>query len=277
VARVEIPAIDVDKIVVHGVDVDDLRLGPGHFPGTPLPGQAGNASIAGHRTTYGAPFFDLDQLVEGDEIFVETIQGRFEYRVTSLEIVDPSAVEVILPKGDNRLTFTTCHPKYSAAQRLIVVSELVGEPAPGGPQALDATPIEVDTDDLVLPTEDGLDAAPSSAGSDATDNTSTTPDAEPVDGPTPTSAAPVVELDTSADDLIAAISAGTDVGGGIGGGGPILPVLIWGALLGVIWAGGWMLGRRWRQLPAYAMTAIFFIPALFIFYDRVARLLPENF
>lgn len=123
-ARIRIPKIGVDKIVVEGVTLVDLKKGPGHYPQTPLPGQEGNAAIAGHRTTYGAPFNRIDELVAGDEIFVETVQGEFRYLVTEQLIVSPSQVEVLEDKGDNRLTLTACHPKYSARQRIVVVAEL---------------------------------------------------------------------------------------------------------------------------------------------------------
>lgn len=129
VATIKIPKIGVEKTVVEGVSVDDLKKAPGHYPGTPLPGQPGNAAIAGHRTTYGAPFQNLDQLAPGDTIFVTTLQGRFRYEVNKLEVVRPSQVEVLDPTDDNRLTLTTCHPKYSAAQRLVVTATLIGEAA----------------------------------------------------------------------------------------------------------------------------------------------------
>ncbi|MFZ6005702.1 MAG: class E sortase [Actinomycetota bacterium] len=133
-ARIRIPKIGVDKIVVEGVALRDLKKGPGHYPGTPLPGQEGNAAIAGHRTTYGAPFNRIDELVLGDEIIVETVQGEFRYLVTGHEIVSPSQVDVLDDKGDNRLTLTACHPKYSARQRIIVTAKLAPEidalPAP---------------------------------------------------------------------------------------------------------------------------------------------------
>ena len=89
-ARIEIPKIGVDKIVVAGVALSDLRKGPGHYPNTPLPGQLGNAAIAGHRTTYGAPFFRVDELAAGDEIIVTTVQGTFRYLVTEIKIVKPT-------------------------------------------------------------------------------------------------------------------------------------------------------------------------------------------
>src|SRR3546814_9958345 len=89
-----------------------------------LPGPEGNAAIAGHRTTYGAPFNRIDELVPGDEIIVQTIQGEFRYTMTEQLIVSPSQVDVLDDKGDNRLTLAACHPKYSARERIIVVAQL---------------------------------------------------------------------------------------------------------------------------------------------------------
>ena len=137
VAHLRIPAIDVDKIVVEGVEVGDLKRGPGHYPDSPMPGQPGNAAIAGHRTTYGAPFNRLDELGQGDEILVTTAQGAFRYEVQRSLIVKPDEVEVLDDFGDDRLTLTACHPKYSARERIVVVASLVGEaaPAPAGDAA----------------------------------------------------------------------------------------------------------------------------------------------
>jgi|GEM_PF-1109888 len=129
VARLIIPAIDVDQTVVDDVTVTALRKGPGHYPATAFPGQAGNAAIAGHRTTYGAPFINLDRLVAGDSIFVTTAQGVFEYRVDGQSIVDPEDLSVLADSGENQLTMITPHPKYTNRERLVVVSTLVGEPA----------------------------------------------------------------------------------------------------------------------------------------------------
>jgi sortase A len=141
VARIVIPKIGVDKYVVEGVGVDDLRKGPGHYPATQLPGHEGNSAIAGHRTTYSAPFGDLDQLAVGDEIKVATVQGKFTYKVTEQKVVDPSEVSVLDPTPDPArpgrdlatLTLTTCNPKYSAEQRLIIKAQLqlpAGQTAP---------------------------------------------------------------------------------------------------------------------------------------------------
>jgi sortase A len=134
VAIMQIPKIGLEKAIVEGVEVPDLQKGPGHYPGTPLPGQPGNAAIAGHRTTYGAPFFDLNELDVGDPILFTTREGHhFEYDVIETKVVKPSEVGVVDPTTDNRLTLTTCNPRYSASQRLVVVAKLRGEvtdPAP---------------------------------------------------------------------------------------------------------------------------------------------------
>jgi len=132
VARIQIPKIGLDNIVVSGVGEDDLRKGPGHYPQTPLPGQAGNAAIAGHRTTYGHPFGDIDQLANGDVIMVQTLQGSFTYRVYAQLVVDPSDVAVLAPDPGRpaTLTLTTCNPKYSAAQRLVVKAALDSQTKP---------------------------------------------------------------------------------------------------------------------------------------------------
>lgn len=133
VAHLVIPAIGVDAYVVEGVERDDLHRGPGHYPDTPMPGQPGNAAIAGHRTTYGQPFHRVDELEEGDEILVTTVQGTFRYEVMGQEIVSPSEVSVLDDFDDDRLTLTSCHPKYSARQRIIITAQLTDPPAPPPP------------------------------------------------------------------------------------------------------------------------------------------------
>jgi sortase A len=146
---IEIPKIDVKKFVVEGVGVEDLKKGPGHYPETPMPGQKGNAAIAGHRTTYGAPFYDLNALAPGDPIFVTTAAGRFRYDVTETLIVHPlDGAYVLDPTEDDRLTLTTCHPRFSAAERMIVIARLTSnpvnsQPKPAGPaEPGDAAPVD---------------------------------------------------------------------------------------------------------------------------------------
>jgi sortase A len=123
-----IPKLDGEMVVFEGVDRATLKQGPGHMPWTPLPGQPGNAVISGHRTTYGAPFFDLDQLEPGDLILVETALGTHTYQVRSSFVVAPTAVEVTDPRRGAWLTLTTCHPQFSARERLIISAELVDGP-----------------------------------------------------------------------------------------------------------------------------------------------------
>jgi len=130
VAHLRIPSIGVSRYVVEGVSVADLKQGPGHYPLTPLPGQRGNAAIAGHRTTYGAPFYDLDRVEEGDEIILRTVQGTFTYVVDGTQVVEPHQTEVLAPTDEARLTLTTCEPRYSARRRLIVTGVLREDPVP---------------------------------------------------------------------------------------------------------------------------------------------------
>jgi sortase A len=102
-----------------------LRHGPGHISGTALPGEPGNSAIAGHRTTYGAPFANLDDVNLGDEVRVTTGKGRFTYTVSDVTIVGPNRTDVLRPQKDRTLlTLITCHPRWSTAKRLIVVAEL---------------------------------------------------------------------------------------------------------------------------------------------------------
>jgi sortase A len=148
VAVIKICKIGIEKAVVNGVGDEDLKKAPGHYPDTPMPGQPGNAAIAGHRTTYGAPFFRLDEMEIGDPILVSTAQGRFRYEVSEKTVVAPSQVKVLDNTPDNRLTLTTCEPRFSAAKRLILIATLKGEavapppdaPKPKGPTSLAGEP-----------------------------------------------------------------------------------------------------------------------------------------
>jgi sortase A len=118
VAVLKMPNIDIEKVVVEGVGVSELKEGPGHYPGTPLPGQPGNSAIAGHRTTDGAPFNQMDKMKVGDPVIISTQPGPF--------LLDNTP--------DNRLTITTCHPRYSLSQRLVLVAELKGPAAAPSPE-----------------------------------------------------------------------------------------------------------------------------------------------
>lgn len=144
-ARLQIPAIDLDKFVMRDVSVAALQVGPGHYEHSARPGYDGNAAIAGHRTTYGAPFGQIDELRAGDEITVQSADGTFTYavlepvvafgeRVLDVNevhgghvIVDPDDTWVVADFGDARLTLTSCHPEFTSRDRIVVVAELVSE------------------------------------------------------------------------------------------------------------------------------------------------------
>ena len=123
---------DYAKVVVEGVGTEDLKRGPGHYPKTALPGEIGNFVVSGHRTTYGGPFNRIDELGAGDPIVVQTRDRWSIYRVTTTKVVPPTATDVIRPVPEQPgkkatkavLTLTTCHPEFSARQRLIVFAEL---------------------------------------------------------------------------------------------------------------------------------------------------------
>jgi sortase A len=125
-AIMKIPDLDLNEVVVEDITTEALQKGPGHYPKSADPWDGeGKVAIAGHRTTYGAPFWDLDKLEPGDEIRLETEKGAFDYVVSRSRIVAPTAIEVTLPTSRPTLILTTCNPRFSAAERLIVFADLV--------------------------------------------------------------------------------------------------------------------------------------------------------
>jgi sortase A len=124
IGDIRIPVIGINQVVVEGTNTPDLRKGPGHYIGTPLPGQVGNAAIAGHRTTYGHPFYNLDSVKIGDPIVLTTLQGIFVYDATKSFVVSPSDTTVVDNVIANQLTLTTCNPRFSATTRLVVQATL---------------------------------------------------------------------------------------------------------------------------------------------------------
>ena len=123
VGRLWIPDLDVEQVVVAGTNPSDLEKGPGYYSTSPYPGERGTVAVAGHRTTFTAPFRHLDDMKAGDNIRLHTPYGRFVYRVTKREVVDPSEAKVLQSTGARRLVLTTCHPLFSQAQRLVVVAK----------------------------------------------------------------------------------------------------------------------------------------------------------
>ena len=129
ITRIEIPSIDVDTIVVEGTSLSALRAGAGHYPETPLPGMAGNVAIAGHRTTYGRPFNQIDDLKAGDKVILTTPIGRHVYEVMGPAfVVVPTDFDSVVndyPQKGSFLTLTSCHPEGSATHRIVVRAKLI--------------------------------------------------------------------------------------------------------------------------------------------------------
>jgi sortase A len=123
---IQIPRINANFAYVEGTSRDDLKKGPGHYPGTPLPGTIGNAAIAGHRTTYLHPFFDIDKLKPGDDIIIHDAHGGvFDYQMTKQLTVLPTEVWVVANTPEPQLTLTACTPKGSASHRIVIKAKLV--------------------------------------------------------------------------------------------------------------------------------------------------------
>ncbi len=306
VAKLVIPDIGVDWTVVAGVGTEELRNGPGHYPGTPMPGMAGNVGIAGHRTTWGAPFNRIDELEPGDELTVQTIQGTFTYRVIPQEsgkghfIVSPDRVDVLdqdFEDSPNRITLTACHPKFSARQRIIVVAELVGEPAITVPR-----PDSLGEADITLASEDVGDAGAEDESGTADDgglpgdpdlddgDAAAAEGEDDIESPTPEPAEqPTDEIDGD-DDAAAAPSEpaqsqpvalqGTDDADSFGQGlngdrGAILPAIMWGIAAAAIIGAAGFVARRWRRWPSYVLALAPFAIVLFICFVHIDEALPS--
>lgn len=127
--RIELPTLGRRYVLVQGTDAASLRKGPGHYPRTALPGMGRTVAVAGHRTTYLAPFKTIDQLRRGDRISIRMPYGRFVYRVERSRIVRPTDVWVTRDIGREQLVLTACHPLYSAAKRIVVFAGLASQEA----------------------------------------------------------------------------------------------------------------------------------------------------
>ncbi len=260
-ALLQIPSIDVKTYVVQGVEPGDLKHGPGHYPDTPWPGQLGNSAIAGHRTTYGQPFYRLDEVKPGEEIIVTTIQGRFVYRATGSEVVSPSQSDVVATTDPTvaRLTLTTCTPRYTASKRLIVFADLDPD-ASAPPQP----PI------LSEPTTTSAVPAPTTVAT--TDNpvvATTTPTSTEVSTTTTTVPPAVVAGGASSG------SADAFAHGWFSDDAAFAQVALWGVVLTGVSIGAWLLSRRVRRNWVGALAGIVpFLIALYFFFQNVNRLLP---
>jgi sortase A len=313
-ARLEIPSIGTSHHVVPGVTVNDLKKGPGHYPDTPLPGQLGNASIAGHRTTYGEPFMDLDDLVPGDEIIVTMITGdRFVYRVTRSQVVSAADSWVITTRDPSvaELTLTTCHPKYTARDRLVIHSVLVPEksaqvgvaefydfdepvdaaPIPGddptfagdtvpeatsadSPVADDATPAIVDAD-----TADAEEATPPVADDSA--SVEAAPEADPAGDAIETSADESTTVESVSDTPVGVDPDQSEIDafsqGWFDDREAFPQSALWGSVLTLISLLAYQLSKKTRHDSIGFLVGIApFLIALYFFFQNINRLLPPG-
>ena len=282
VARLEIPRMGLNRIVVEGATAEALTKGPGHFPETPLPGQLGNAAIAGHRTTHLHPFFDIDKLQPGDQIFVTTFNGRYVYQVTGTEIVDPADYADVIPTTDvtkATLTLVSCTPRYSATNRIVVRADLVPALSDALTEAAAYAPLpDPASSNATLPNEGTVGVATTATTAPAI----TTPaNTAPAGGVTPTDAVPA---STVTDNTVAAQStrptaATTDafVDGWFSDTSAIAPTTLWGLALAGVAAGIYLLSRAVRRY--WVGVLVGFVPffvVLYFFYENINRLLPPN-
>lgn len=246
VGNISIPAIGLERHMVEGIQRDHLRDGPGHYPTSPLPGQPGNSAVAGHRTTYGEPFADIDLLSPGDEIVMTTLQGVFTYKVmphTSPEgeevghfIVTPQQVEILQDYGDNRLTLTACHPKYSARQRIVVTALLVEAPAPVTPTTV--PPV----DNAEVASEDAVELRGDELALDEGN---------------------VVGIDENA--LSESLGWNYDERG---------PTILWGLVTAIIALIAVVVGHLWKRWASYVLATPVFLSSLFVCFSHLDKFLP---
>jgi sortase A len=249
----------LNRIVVEGASAEELTKGPAHFSETPLPGQLGNAAIAGHRTTYLHPFYDIDTLQPGDEITVTTLNGRYVYAVTGTKIVSPDDYDAVIPTDDPTaatLTLVSCTPKYSAKNRIVVHAELVADRSDPLTQAA-PDPTTVTT----LPAET---TAPTTLVQPSTDATTTVAPA-------------TTTLPPSGPPAATGSSTEAFTGGWFSDTGGIPHALVWGALLGLVTYGSYWVSRRARRYWVGILAGcVPFLVVLYFFYENVNRLLPAN-
>lgn len=271
VGRLVIPRIDLDQFVVEGVGAEELKKGPGHYRGTPMPGTAGNVGLAGHRTTWGAPFHRIDELRPGDEITVTMPWGDAVYEVIGhpaedgsergFFVVAPSDVWVLDQDGEDRLTLTSCHPKYSARQRIIVTARLVSEPVEVGARALaEARPPALVSEDVTGPPafDQGEPVATAPSGAQSVE--------VPIE-PTP----PNVDRVT-----LAQAEGETSFGSGLSGDrSSIAPSIAWGLAAIVMWWTAGFVARRWRPVVPYVVVAAPLAVVWFIAFSHIDQAIPS--
>jgi sortase A len=307
IGRLVIPRISLDDVIVSGADKESLKKGPGHYAKTPMPGEHGNAAIACHRTTFGAPCFRLDELQVGDPILIlSKTSGRwFRYNVRKQFVVTPDQNEVLLADGDkNTLTMTTCNPRYSAKQRLVILADLVGE-------AVEADISVVEQDPLAAQLQAQRDAkngitttaavtVPPTTLAGTSEGTVDTTAA----GSNPSSVTTAGDgLGSENDPAVVGPDSGQTVGTDTnptapsldgrtesdktynvwflrGNGSAWVNSMMWALVCAAIWIVAWLVAHDRRKLfvrfAVYSVGfAVFFIPALYFCFVNVSRLLPE--
>jgi sortase A len=277
IAKLEIPKIgkvdDSALYVLPGVDFETLHDGPGHYPDTPLPGQLGNAAIAGHRTTSGAPFANIDELEPGDEIIVTMLSGdRFVYAVSDTLIVEPSDYWVVGTTDPSvaQLTLTSCHPRFEASKRIVVRSVLVPD---------DSAPVGKPT---FYELEDG--------GSTSEPASPPTPIVDGGPGPVTTAPSPGTdEPDTTDSDTTDTDITDGDITDGRVSGPEALTdgwfhdpdawphIAAWGAVCLLTAYVAYRISRRFRSYAiGWGICAVPFLLVLYFLYQNVNRLLPPG-
>jgi sortase A len=284
IAKLEIPKIGKEGgdalYVVPGVSHEDLKKGPGHYPDTPLPGQLGNASIAGHRTTFGHPFLDVDQLAPGDQIIVTMITGdRFVYEVASTEIVGPDDYYVVTTTDPTvaELTLTSCDPAYTARNRIAVHAFLVASESDpvGEPTYYD---LEANGNETANRGDNPTVSAPTTEASASASEVATVDNGS---GESSASQESVAPIDTT-PAATAPASTG-EVEDAFGGGwfhddGAWLQIALWGGALILLAVACRKISRHFRHDSiGIAAVVIPFVICLYFFYQNVNRLLPPGF
>ena len=275
-----IPAIGVDRYVVEGVDEADLQMGPGHYPGTPLPGQAGNVAIAGHRTTFGAPFFDLNELTDGDLIYLTDLSGTtWVYSVEHQWVVAPTDVAILGRTRGADLTLTTCNPRFLATSRLVVRAVLVDRLSRGA-KFQGQLPVRLAA--LLGHRSQTAKPVPVAKAKTGTDPVATLT--------APTKAAPTTAISTlpstagsgGANDspVVGPVSAGQEAVPQTGGAWTWVTALGWGALAIAVWAAARFLAARRHRYTKVALLlggALACLVPLWFAFGAVVDLLPANF
>lgn len=267
IALIELPTLGVKKYVVAGVQTADLKKGPGHYPATPFPGELGNAAIAGHRTTYGEPFRHLDDLNIGDPIVITDLLGRtFTYLVSNQQVVEATDSWVVATTDYTKaiLTLTTCHPEFSAKQRLIISGELdlsqsktAESPAVIYANVTSGTASDLSTEVVTTEVE--------------TSEVATTVVTET---PTPTTTtAPEILVDESMDSESADLLSR----GWFSDPSAIPQTLLWVFIELLIVMGAWRVAKKFRnRIIGAAVGFIPFFVVLYFVFQNVNRLLPPN-